>query len=420
MFALIDINNFYVSCERLFRPDLTKAPLIVLSNNDGCVVSRSNEAKALGIPMGIPYFKVKKLCQIHKIKVFSSNYTLYQDLSNRIMTLIEENWPQMEIYSIDEAFLDLESLPSHKVDAFCKELQRKILQYLGIPASIGIGPTKTLAKVANHIAKKVLKIPVFNLSAQKNHWLPQIHIADVWGIGRQWSKKLQDLGIHSAACLAQANPQWLRKRFNIILQSTALELAGQSCLSLEESIPKKSITSSRSFGFLQTEQPVIEEALAHHCATAWEKLRKQELRAQHVSVFIRSHPFRPDLPQYSQSFGLPLIHPSDDLRVLTKTAKYCLKKIFRPGIHYYKCGILLSELRNKHYEQLDLFDRPLEVARVQSEKVMAVFDKINKKYGSRTLRLAAEGFEKTWGMKKNLRSPHYTTCWADLPRAYLK
>lgn len=420
MFALIDCNNFYTSCERLFRPDLRTVPIIVLSNNDGCVVARSNEAKALGIKMGVPYFEVKGLCKQHHVQVFSSNYTLYGNLSNRVMSVIEHYWPETEIYSIDEAFLNLTTLPHSQINSFCWELQKTILKNTGIPVLIGIGRTKTLAKVANHVAKKKLKMSVFDVTNQEKLWLSQLEVDDVWGVGRQWSKKLLGLGITNAYELSQMNPRLVKDRFNVMLQRTVLELSGRPCLELEELTAKKSIISSCSFGGLQSDFNFIQEAISHHCATAWAKMRRQGLIAQHLSVFIRSNPFRKDLAQYSNSIGFRLVNPTDDIRSLTKAAKFCLAKIYRQDIHYHKSGVLLADLIDKQYRQMDLFQQPSDEEILETEKVMKLIDAVNKKYGSRTLRLAAEGFRKSWSMKRQLKSPHYTTRWSELPVAFLR
>ena len=416
-FALIDCNNFYASCERLFRPDLRNTPIVVLSNNDGCVVARSNEAKALGIGMGEPMFKVRGICKQHKVKVFSSNYTLYGDLSNRVMSTIEAAWPSTEVYSIDEAFLDLATLPFHQVDDFCVALQKRVLHDTGIPTSIGIGPTKTLAKLANFIAKKILKIPVYNISEQLQ-WRDQIPVGEVWGVGRQWDKRLFAMNIRTAGDLARANSRLIRDRFNVILQRTALELSGISCSDLLVTEPKKSIISSRSFGSLQTEFEAIAEAISSHAARAWEKMRAQNSTAAYLSVFVRSNHFRPDMPQYANSFGIKLVNASDDLRLLTHTAKLCLKEIYRKGIHYQKVGVLLDGLLDKSQRQLDLFHQPSADELAKTEKLMMLIGQVNAKFGRHSLSLAAEGQHKPWAMRAELKSPAYTTNWNELPRVY--
>jgi DNA polymerase V len=413
MFALIDCNNFYVSCERVFRPDLINKPVAVCSNNDGCIIARSNETKALGIKMGEPVFKVRALCKQHQVHLFSSNYTLYRDLSDRVMSIIQDSWPEVEIYSIDEAFLNLEKLSSKDRFAFCLELQKKILQYTGIPTSIGIGPTKTLAKMANAVAKKKLQIPVFDIT-QERAWLGQFEVGDVWGVGRQWQKKLNNLGIHTAQNLADLDLQLARRQFNVFLQRTVMELQGQICSNLAHTESNQSIVSSCSFGNLQNDYANLEQAIGHHCAKAWRKLRKQKLMVRYLSVFIRSNPFRADLKQYSNSVGFALINPTDDIRHLNHCAKLCLEKLFKSGVYYKKCGVLFSDLIDKEHYQMDLFNQPSQKQLDHSENIMSLIESINSKYGAGTLRLAAEGFEKSWHMKQEIKSCCYTTRWSEL------
>jgi DNA polymerase V len=415
MFALVDCNNFYASCERLFRPGLINKPVLVLSNNDGCVIARSNEAKALGIKMGVPYFQVKALCKQYDVHVFSSNYSFYGDMSRRVMSVIEEHWPEVEIYSIDEAFLDLSSLPASELDTFCISLQKIIYRYTGMPVSIGIGATKTRAKLANHIAKKELKIPVFNIE-QQDFWLSKIAVGEVWGIGRKWDRKLIQQGIYTAADLAAVDLLGRKSQFNnVILRRTVMELRGIPCAGLEEPEPRKSIISSRSFGRMQTEYLFVSQAISSHCSRAWEKLRDQGLVANHLSIMIQTNRFRQDLPQYQQSIGFKLVSPTDDLRYLTRCAKFCLRKIFRSGFHYQKVGVYLGDLVEKKYLQLDLFNQCSDEERQQTEQLMSVFDSINKKFGRHTVRLAAEGHVKPWAMRIQMRSPSYTTEWSELP-----
>lgn len=413
MYALIDCNNFFASCERLFRPDLHNKPLIILSNNDGAIISRSNEAKALGIKMGEPFFRVKHFCKQHNVHVFSSNYTLYRDLSLRIMSILEETWEQVEIYSIDEAFLDLNTMPIHLRQSFCIELQKKILKYTGIPTSIGIGPTKTLAKVANHLCKKELKVPIFDISEQL-HWLKNINVGDVWGIGRQWYKKLAQQGIYTAHDLALINPHLLRKQYNVVMMRTAMELQGISCSSLVDAEPKQSILSSRSFGVMQIEFDSLAQAVSAHCANAYEKLRQQRSLTQSIYVFVKTNRFREDLAQYNQAATITLATPTDDLRLITHHAKQCLQKIYKPGFQYKKVGVCLEELTSKDHRQLDIFHTPDEHLE-KREHLMSILDAINLKYGRHTIKLAAEGYSKSWAMKSDLKSPAYTTQWSELP-----
>ncbi|KTD82233.1 Y-family DNA polymerase [Legionella waltersii] len=414
MFALIDCNNFYASCERVFQPSLANKAILVLSNNDGCVIARSNEAKALGIKMGVPYFEVRSLCKQHKVHVFSSNYTLYGDMSRRVMSVIEEHWPEVEIYSIDEAFLDLQSLPLTAQELFCRDLQKTILRYTGIPVSIGIGSTKTLAKLANNIAKKELKIPVFRID-KESAWLDKIAVGDVWGVGRQWSKKLVQQGIYTAQHLANLDLLKVKGLFNAMLQRTALELRGVSCSGLLNNESRKSIISSKSFGTMQTEYSALAQAISSHCARACEKLRQQGLVARYLSVFIQTNRFRLDLPQYQQSIGFQLVHPSDDLRSITHNAKWCLRQIFRSGFYYQKVGVFLGDLQDKQCLQFDLFNQPSKEELLHTQKLMSVLDAVNAKYGRHTLRLAAEGNTKPWAMRAQLRSPCFTTKWEELP-----
>ena len=410
MYAIIDCNNFYASCERLFRPDLHNQPIIVLSNNDGCVIARSNEVKALGIKMGEPYFKIKLFCKKHNIHVFSSNYTLYGDLSQRVMSVIAESWPKIEIYSIDEAFLDVSTLPSP--DVFCNALQKKILKYTGIPTSVGLGKTKTLAKLANYIAKKELKIPVFNIT-NNEHWFSQIDLDQVWGVGRQWSKRLHQFNLHTIADLKNANPQWLRQSFSVVLQRTAYELSGISCIALEEIKPRQSIQSSRSFGVMQTDYLALSHAISYHCARAFETLREQHLTTQHLFVFIQSNRFRGELSQYNPSINIRLKSPTDDLRVLTKAALFCLKKIYKTGIYYKKAGLLLSELSDKQLKQFELFHDE-EDSSEKTERLMQVLDNVNLRFGRQGLHLAAQSALNSCEMKAELKSPQYTTRWSEL------
>ena len=418
MFALIDCNNFYASCERVFRPDLNHQPIIVLSNNDGCVIARSNESKALGIKMGEPYFNIKAVCKQHNIQVFSSNFALYGDFSERVMSIIESSWPEIEIYSIDEAFLNLSSMPNQSIEDFCVQLQKKIYQFTGIPTSIGIGETKTLAKVANYIAKKKLAAPVFTLD-DKSFWLKKIAVGEVWGIGRQWSEKLNTLNIVTAYDLV-SSIALIKNKVNVNVLRTALELRGQFCLDLNACEPKKSIMSSCSFGEMQTTLSALKEAVSYHCAKAWSKMRKQDACARYLSVSIYGNRFRTELAQYSNTASFKLIHPSDDIRVLTKHSLDCLQHIYKEGFHYKKCGVMLTDFTSKHAQQFDLFSKISPASQENTMRVMNAIEAINKKYGARTMHLASEGIKKPWSMKQESKTPCYTTKWSDLPVVYAK
>lgn len=418
MYALIDCNNFYASCERLFRPDLSHEPIIVLSNNDGCVIARSNEAKDLGIAMGEPYFKIKSLCKKNNVQVFSSNYSLYGDISYRVMSIIENSWEEVEVYSIDEAFLNLSNLPIKTQLSFCHDLQKKLLKDTGIPTSIGLGGTKTLAKAANFIAKKILKTPVVTLSTP-SEWLEKIPIGDVWGVGHQWQKKLTGRGINTAADLAAAHPKTIKDTFNIVLMRTALELRGVACATIDGNEKRQSVMSSKSFGTPQTDYKHLAQAISSHCARAYEKLRQQHLTTQHLSVFVQSNRFRQDLPQYHNAIDIKLVQATDNLCYLTRIAKFGLKKIYKEGIQYQKVGVLISNLTDKNTQQMDLFHQPSEATLKKNERIMSIFDAVNYKYGRHTLYLAAEGAVKPWSMKQEMKSPSYTTQWNDLARVII-
>ncbi|MDF1758565.1 MAG: Y-family DNA polymerase [Legionellaceae bacterium] len=413
MYAIIDCNNFYASCERLFRPDLHNKPVIVLSNNDGCVIARSNEAKALGFVMGEPYFKIKNQCLRHKVQVFSSNYVLYGDLSNRVMQVINSAWTDVSQYSIDEAFLNLESMSPNLHEAFCLSLQLQILKSTGIPTSIGIGSTKTLAKIANYLCKKELKAPVFCIHHQSS-WLAKIPVGEVWGVGRKWHKKLRAYGVYTAADLAELNTHDLKNKFNISLMRTAMELNGIACCTFDENQERKSIVSSKSFGEMQTDLTNIAEALSSHVGSAYEKLRQHKLLVKKLGVYITTNRYRQDLDQYNNSLSVRLINPTDDIRLLTKIAKQTLNKIYKPGYHYKKVGVCFDELVGQDYQQYDLFHQPTEKILHKKDEFLALFDQVNNRFGRHTLKLGAQGFDKPWAMNSEMLSPRYTTQWSDL------
>lgn len=419
MFAIVDCNNFYASCERLFRPDLRNKPIVVLSNNDGCVIARSNEAKVLGVGMAEPYFKVKDLCRKHKMYAFSSNYTLYGNISHRVMLTIEESWPEVEIYSIDEAFVDLATMSPLLRLSFCNNLQQRILKNVGIPTSIGIGATKTLAKAANFLAKKVLKTAVFQLDKTNLEMLQQVPITEVWGIGRKWSAKLIRQNVLTAFDLANVNAHQFKKQFSVVMMRTVMELQGTRCAILEDTEPRQNIMSSKSFGQMQTDFQPIAEAISSHCARAVEKLRNHHLVAKKIWVFVHTNRYRLDLHQHFQGLELNFINPTDDLRLITKMAKQALKRIYKPGHYYKKVGVCLEELIAKNPNQLDLFHQPSDNDLDKTERLMTTFDAINTRYGRSTVRLAAEGYSKPWSMKAELKSPAYTTCWTQLAKVVI-
>ncbi len=415
--GLVDVNNFYVSCERVFMPALEKRPVLVLSNNDGCVVARSNESKALGIRMGAPFFEIKPLVQKHNIEVFSSNYALYGDMSDRVMSVLQQLLPRIEIYSIDEAFLDFSGFNKQRLTQMGLKIHHRLKRLLGLPVSVGIAPTKTLAKIANHVAKKwPNKGPVVNISdvCYQNAILPQIAVQDIWGIGSKWAAKLQDMNIKTAAQLKETDNRWIQRKFNVILEQIVLELRGISCIEVcDEMSAKKQIMVSRSFNQKIKELPLLMSAVAAHVSRASEKLRKQNSLAQTLMVFIRTNHFSNTDDQYKNSCTLTLETASDNTAELLSYAKQGLEQIYQPGFRYHKAGVILLDLINKNHLQLDLFN--VEKSK-QSEKLMSTLDQINDRMGSGTLRYGMEGFGRHWYKLGGRRSPAYTTCWDELIR----
>ena len=411
IFALVDCNNFYASCERVFDPSLKKRAIVILSNNDGCIIARSNEAKALGIPMGAPFFQQKAIIKKHNVAVFSSNYQLYGDMSQRIMDTLRLHAPHMEIYSIDEAFLRLDPLQPHDLYEYCKTIRAKVLQWTGVPVSIGIGPTKVLAKVANHVAKK--QTGVFNICSQQaqDEILKTIDVGKIWGIARRWSERLNQIGINKASELRDASPTIIRKHLSVVGERILRELKGQACIDLESIQPRKTIMSSKSFGNLITNKRPIEEALANYTARACEKLREQNSRAQAVYVFIQTNGFRETGRQYNNGLTYTLTTPTSDTRLIIKAAKLCLSRIYKQGYRYKKTGVMLTGLIPTSLEQKQLF---VDFNHHASDHLMDIVDRINKSYGPDTLFLGAQGVTQEWKMRCVLRSQRYTTQWDEL------
>lgn len=417
--ALIDVNNFYVSCERVFNPSLEGKPMVVLSNNDGCAIARSNEAKALGVKMGEPWFKLKDLARRHGIIAYSSNYALYADMSNRVMEILRGFSPQQEVYSIDECFLDLTGFERRDLTDYGLEIRSRIKQWVGLPVCVGIGASKTLAKLANHIAKKN---PEFNgvcdsnaMTEQEwNNWLARIEVGEVWGIGRKLAPQLNAMGIHTVLDLKRADTATIRSRFSVVLEKTIRELNGTVCIDLEEAPPtKQQIVSSRSFGMPVTDLQSLAESVTLYMSRAAEKLRRQQSCASSVHVFIRTSPFKPDEPYYANSLTIPLPSPTDDTVKLVRAVLWGLKRIYKPGYRYQKAGVMLSELVPLDQCQGDLFAQTPQTTR--SARLMAAMDSINRSMGRQTVKLAAEGFRQPWKMKQGNRSPGYTTRWEELP-----
>ncbi len=411
VFALIDCNNFYVSCERVFNPALESVPTLVLSNNDGCAIARSNEMKALGIKMGDPYFKIKDILEKHNVQVFSSNYELYGDMSSRVMGCLRQFSPHMEIYSIDEAFLDLSLIPPDELLTYGQEIHRKIKQWTGIPVSVGIGPTKTLAKVANKLAKSQ-GLPchaLLNL-ADIQKALKAFPLKDIWGIGRRWAEKLSQMGFQDAYELSQADTKWARQTFNIVMARLVSELQGLSYLSLEEINPKKkSMVSSRSFGKHITSLEDLSASVAYHASRLGQKLRQQQSKASTLAVSIRTNPHRQQDVQYRNSQLIHLPCPTNDSRILISHAKRALEKIYKPGPIYKKAMVMVDGLVPQDYVQYDLFLSQDQVEEEHSRVLMDTLDHLNRTHGKGSLIFASEGTRKTWRMQRNMKTPSYTT-----------
>lgn len=415
IFALIDCNNFYCSCERVFRPDLRDKPVLVLSNNDGCAIARSQEVKALGIKMGDPAFKLRDQIKHHRIHVFSSNYALYGDMSRRVQEVIREFTPSYEVYSIDEVFMNLAGFEHGDLAAYGQKVRQAVLQWVGIPTCVGIGPTKTLAKIANHIAKKVPEEHgVCDLMAEerRRHILESVPVEDVWGIGRATTAKLHRLGVRTAAQLRDLDPKQARKYGTVVAERMIWELRGISCLPLEE-VPaaKKGTAVTRSFGKPIFELDEIIEAVTMYASRGGEKLREQNLIAGTLTVFMHTNPFKP-VPQYSAAKSASLMPMTSDTRAIIEEAVRLAAAIYRKGFEYNKAGIMLDDLRDAAEKPQTLFfeDKP------GSEALMAALDGINQRFGRNTLFFASQGTMNRWKLRAEAKSPSYTTRLTDVPR----
>lgn len=414
VFALCDVNNFYVSCERIFRPDLINRPVVVLSNNDGCVISRSDEVKALGMKMAVPFHEVKGLIKKHRIEWLSSNYCLYGDMSQRFNQVLNKHCDQVASYSVDESFMcfqgyqqPLRTIGEHII----KDLNRS----LSLPVCVGFGPTKTLAKMANHVAKKnkAASQGVVDLTVEKtrHYWLKRVAIGKVWGVGSKLSKALMSQGIHTAWDLSQADHAVLRRRFSVNMERMVLELRGTPCLGFDEGpASKKSLLNSRSFGHTITEYQDLKEALSYHVSRCCEKLRQQGSLAKVLGVFLYAkqqgtHYF------YMPSLSVVMPEPTDDTGAFIQAIEPGLRKMFRPGEGYKKAGIMLSEFSPKRCFQPDLFN-----AVKTRPELMRCMDQINLKYGRDHVKFASLGFQARWAMRANAKSPNYTTQWSDIIR----
>lgn len=418
MIGLIDCNNFYASCERVFNPKLEGKPIGILSNNDGCVIARSNELKPL-VPMGMPAYKIEPKIR-KKIKLLSSNYELYGDMSQRVFDTVRHYTADIEPYSIDEAFIHLNRF--NNVLTHCQNLKTIVKRDTGIPVSIGIAPTRTLAKLANHIAKKqpihqgVYCLPT-NREAIKTI-LKQFSIEDIWGVGWRIAQRLKVLDIHTPWDLHQANLKQIRQLFSVVLERTVLELRGINCIELDDlSTPKKNIMTSRSFGHLTSDLFDIQEAIRVHASRGAEKLRKQKSVASAVLVFLKTNRFRPELPQYNPSIVVPLLSTTDDSRLIIHAAQKGLQSIYKKGFLFMKSGVMLLDLKAKDdYCQSDLFIPDISETQ-KSEQLMKTMDYINQKMGKNTIHLGGIRQTAAWQIKRDLLSQRYTTRWEELPFA---
>ncbi len=381
MFALIDCNNFYASCERVFRPDLIGKPVVILSNNDGCVIARSNEAKDLGVPMGAPAFQYKQLFDQHKIHVFSSNFALYGDMSSRVMEVLGTFSPNMEVYSIDEAFLDFTGFDLHDLQTIGNEMKTKVEQWTGIPVSVGFAPTKALAKLANRIAKKYPKqtsgVYLIDTDEKRIKALNWLKVGDIWGIGRKHSKRLEAIQIHTAMDFTRLSDEWVRKNLSVVGVRLKHELQGISTLKLEEVQPKKSISTTRTFDGNYTELAQIKERVASFAVACAAKLRKQGACCNSIMVFIHTNGFRTELPQYSQNIVIQLPFATNSSIELVAYATQGLEKIFKQGFAYKKAGVIVMDFSSENNQQLTLF----ESRNPKHIPLMKVMDALNASYG---------------------------------------
>ena len=410
MFALIDCNNFYVSCERVFDPALNGKPVVVLSNNDGCAISRSNEAKKLGIPMGAPAFKYEKVFKQHNVKIFSSNFPLYGDMSSRVMNILSSYTPNIEIYSIDEAFLKFKGFEDYNLEVYCKEIQKKVLKWTGIPISIGIAPTKALAKVASRISKKFPKKTngVYMIKSEQNRIkaLKWLEIKNVWGIGFRHAKRLRSFKINNAYDFVSLPDDWVRKQMSVVGLRLKKELEGESVLSLEENrSPKKAIATTRSFENTITDFEKIKERVSTFAVCCAEKLRLQQSTCNAVYIFIRSNKFQKNKPQYRNGILMTIPFATNSNMIISKYATEGLKKIFRSGFKYKKSGVIVMAINSIKNYQINLFENE----NPKHRKLMKTIDYIQKKDGQSKIKLASQDLKKRWKMKQERLSNFYTT-----------
>ncbi len=409
MFALVDCNNFYASCERVFNPNLQHKPIAILSNNDGCVISRSDEAKDLQLPMGAPIFKWEQFCKEKKIQILSSNYPLYGDMSDRVMKILAQFTPDVEIYSIDEAFMQFKGFESYDFDAYGVQIKDRILQWTGIPTCVGIAPTKALSKVANKIARKYPKetngVYVIDSEEKRIKALQWTPIEKVWGIGHGLQKKLKATGCIKAYDFTQLDSEWVRKKFSIVVWRLQQDLLGKSSIELEEHTNKKAIATTRSFESTYNKIEDIKERVATFAVNCAEKLRKQNCSCHMIIVILRSHKYGGNVQQYRASKTVILPHPTNSSLVISKSAIEAVKAIYKPGIQYKKAGVIITGLVPEDNFQLNLFSKE----NPKHKSLMTAIDAMNTKYKSDKIKLGNQDLDRTWKMRQDRLSPKYTT-----------
>ncbi|GED46756.1 SOS mutagenesis and repair UmuC protein [Vreelandella aquamarina] len=422
MIALVDCNNFYVSCERVFDPKLEGRPVGVLSNNDGCVVARSQEIKQLGVAMGAPAHQIEPHIR-RQCTLLSSNYALYGDMSRRVTDVLSQHTPHVDVYSIDESFLSFEGFPTDTLIDRCRAMRYQVRRDTGIPVSVGLSTSKTLAKIANHRAKKEPGFDGVMMmepdSDDTRSFLQQLPVTEIWGVAGRSAARLRTLGIETAWQLREASPKHLRKHFSVVMERIVYELRGEDCIPLDDMTQsKKQIMVSRSFGRLTQNKTDLREAIRSHASRAGEKLRKQQGLAQAIMVFMRTNRFRQDLPSYSKSIVIPLPYATCDSRDLVRAATAGLEQIFKSGIWYQKCGVMLMDLCDHHNEQLGLLDeQQSDEKRERNEKLMATLDKLNREHGKNTVRLGMPRKVNAWELRCENRTPRYTTRWDEIATA---
>lgn len=420
MIALVDCNNFYVSCERVFNPRLEGRPVGVLSNNDGCIVARSNELKALGVEMGAAMHLLPPEIRRQSV-LLSSNYALYGDMSRRVTQTLGEFSPHVEVYSIDESFIGFQGFEVHTLEARGHALRRTVHQWTGIPVSVGFAPTRVLAKVANRAAKKIPAYEgVCRLDAEGSATkalLQRLAVTELWGVARRTGERLSLMGIKNAWQLREADPKRIRSNFSVVLERIVWELRGHPAITLDDmSVPKQQIMVSRSFGRMTADPADLREAVRQHAARAGEKLRQQGSVTSAVMVFVRTSPFQLNQPQYSNSIVIPLLRPTDDSRSIANAASLGLDAIFRKGYRYQKAGVMLLDLTADDHRQLSLDDTPeSEAERIRRQRLMATLDKLNGELGRDTVRLGLPRKNNAWQLRCERRTPRYTTRWEELP-----